>query len=54
MILEYNTVNHLDFVLDVSNEDINQRISNNGVEEMSSTDINNNKEDIKLVDIDEH
>lgn len=50
-ISEYNMTNYLDFLLDKRKKDINWAVSNNGKEEIRSTDIDNNEKDIKLADI---
>lgn len=50
-ILEYNTINYLNFISDNSKKDISQRISNNSKKRIRSVDIDNNKEDIRPVDI---
>lgn len=52
LILEYNTINHLDFWLNNDKEDISLRESNNSEEKIRPVDINNNKKDIKPADID--
>lgn len=50
-ILKYNINNYLDLPLDNFKDDINLRVSNNGKGKIRSADIDNDKEDIRPIDL---
>lgn len=47
-ILEYNTINHLDFLSNNNEKDICLGISNNSKKKIKLVNIKNNKKDIRL------
>lgn len=52
LILEYNTTSHPNFLLYNNKEVINLRIFKNDKEKIRPADINMNKKNIRLIDID--
>ena len=51
-VLDNNTTNPLDLLLDNNEEDISPGASNNGEKRIKLADIDNNKEDIRPADMD--
>lgn len=51
LILKYNTISLLDFLLNNNKENISLRILNNDKKNIGQLDINNNKKDLKLADM---